>query len=45
LAIRVSHLQQGKWRCYDLQLQEEYRDQLRHQDVEYDPIDQDDLPF
>jgi hypothetical protein len=41
----IEELRDAIWRCYDLQLQEEYRDHFRHQDAEYDPIDPDDLPF
>jgi hypothetical protein len=41
----IDELRDAIWRGYDLQLQEEYRDQFRHQDVEYDPINPDDLPF
>jgi hypothetical protein len=41
----IDELRDAIWRCYDLQLQEEYRDQLRHQDPDYNPIDLDDPPF
>jgi hypothetical protein len=41
----IDELRDAIWRCYDLQLQEEYRDQLRHHNADYDPIDPDDLPF
>ncbi len=41
----IDELRDAIWLGYALQLQEEYRDQLRHHDPEYDPIDPDDLPF
>jgi hypothetical protein len=41
----IDELRDAIWRGYALQLQEEYRDQFRHQDADYDPIDPDDLPF
>jgi hypothetical protein len=41
----IDELRDAIWRCYDLQLQEEYRDHFRHQDAEGDPIDPDDPPF
>ena len=41
----IDELRDAVWRCYALQLQEEYRDHFRHQDAEGDPIDPDDLPF
>ena len=41
----IDELRDAIWRCYALQLQEEYRDQLRHQDPDCNPIDLDDPPF
>ena len=41
----IDELRDAIWRCYALQLQDEYRDQLQHQAAECDPIDPDDLPF
>ncbi len=41
----IDELRDAIWRCYALQLQEQYRDQLQHQDAEYDPIDPDEPPF
>jgi hypothetical protein len=41
----VDELRDTIWLCYALQLQEEYRDQRRHHDANYDPIDPNDLSF
>jgi hypothetical protein len=41
----IDELRDAIWRCYDLQLQEEYRDHFRHHDAQYDPIGPDDIPF
>ena len=41
----IDELRDAIWRCYALQLQEEYRDQLRHQDPDRNPIDLGDPPF
>ena len=35
----VDELRETIWRCYALQLQQEYRDQRRHHDADYDPIE------
>ena len=40
----IDELRDAIWRCYALQLQEEYRDKLG-QHAEQDPIDPDDPPF
>lgn len=41
----IDELRDAIWRCYALQLQQEYRGQLRHQDPDYNPIDLDDPQF
>jgi hypothetical protein len=41
----IDELRDAIWRCYDLQLQEDYRDEFRHHDAGHDPIDPDDPPF
>ena len=41
----LDELRDAIWRCYALQLQEEYRDQIQHRPVEHDHIDLDDPPF
>jgi hypothetical protein len=41
----IDELRDTIWRCYALQIQEEYRDQRRHDDADYDPIDANDPPF
>ena len=41
----IDELRDAIWRSYALQLQEEYRDQLRHQDPDDNPVDLDDPPF
>jgi hypothetical protein len=41
----IDELRDAIWRRYALQLQEQYRDQLHHQDPDYNPIDLDDPPF
>jgi len=41
----IDELRDAIWRGYALQLQEEYRDQLRHHSADNDPTDSDDLPF
>jgi hypothetical protein len=41
----VDDLRDAIWRCYALQLQEEYRDQLQNRADDHDPIDPDDPPF
>jgi hypothetical protein len=41
----IDELRDTIWRRYALQIQEEYRDQRRHDDADYDPIDPNDLPF
>jgi hypothetical protein len=41
----VDELRDTIWRCYALHLQQEYRDQRRHHDADYDPIDPNDLPL
>jgi hypothetical protein len=41
----IDELRDTIWRCYALQLQEEYRDQFQHQDADRDPVELDDPPF
>jgi hypothetical protein len=41
----VDDLRDAIWRCYALQLQEEYRDQLQNRADDHDRIDPDDPPF
>jgi hypothetical protein len=41
----IDELRDAIWRCYALQLQEEYRDDFQHRAAKHDPIDPDDLPF
>jgi hypothetical protein len=41
----VDDLRDAIWRCYALQLQEEYRDQLQSRADDHDPIDPDNPPF
>jgi len=41
----IDELRDTIWRCYALQLQQEYRDQRRHHDADSDPIDPNDLPL
>jgi hypothetical protein len=41
----VDDLRDAIWRCYALQLQEEYRDQLQNPADDHDPIDPHDPPF
>ena len=41
----IDHLRDAIWRCYALQLQEEYRDQFQQHDADHDPTGPDDLPF
>ena len=41
----IDELRDAIWRGYALQLQEEYRDQLRHPEAERDPSEADDLPL
>jgi len=41
----IDQLRDAIWRCYHLQLQEEYRNQFQHQAANNDPFDPDDLPF
>ena len=41
----LDELRDAIWRCYALQLQEQYRDQIQQCPVEHDHIDIDDPPF
>lgn len=41
----VDDLRDAIWRCYALQLQEEYRDHLQNRADDHDPIDPGDPPF
>jgi hypothetical protein len=41
----IDDLRDAIWRCYALQLQEEYRDQIHKRAVEHDHTDLDDTSF
>jgi hypothetical protein len=41
----IDDLRDAIWRCYALELQEEYRDHYQNQDAELDPIDPGEPPF